>query len=104
MLEKLSDKRTSAKDLSTLLSYLNISSTELKQYAKHRGSTLRSFIKDNEALLIKDEDVLNLTKAVIAESNIKGPDPHSPHSVKVLMKWGFEIISVNGIFYDHLDV
>lgn len=69
MLEKLSDKRTSAKDLSTLLSYLNISSTELKQYAKHRGSTLRSFIKDNEALLIKDEDVLNLTKAVIAESD-----------------------------------
>ncbi|GIP62683.1 hypothetical protein J32TS6_12380 [Virgibacillus pantothenticus] len=69
MLSKLSDKKTNAKDLSTLLTYLNISSTELKQYAKHRGSTLRSFIKDNDALLIKDEDTLALTKSVLAESD-----------------------------------
>lgn len=69
MLSKLSDKKTNAKDLSVLLSYLNISSTELKQYAKHRGSSLRGFIKDNEALLIKDEGELNLTKAFLAESD-----------------------------------
>jgi len=69
MLSKISDKKTSAKDLSTLLTYLNISSTELKQYAKHRGSTLRSFFKDNDSLLIKDEDTLSLTKAVLAESD-----------------------------------
>lgn len=68
MLSKISDKRTSAKDLSTLLQYLNISSAELKQYAKHRGSTLRTYVKDNDALLIRDEDTLSLTKAFLAES------------------------------------
>lgn len=69
MLAKISDKKTSAKDLSTLLGYLNISSAELKQYAKHRGSTLRNYVKDNEALLIKDEENLSLTKAFLAESD-----------------------------------
>jgi hypothetical protein len=69
MLSKLSDKKTSAKDLSLLLQYLNISSAELKQYAKYRGSTLRSYVKDNEALLIKDEAELNLTKAFLSESD-----------------------------------
>jgi len=69
MLTKLSNPSTSAKDLSTLLTYLNISSTELKQFAKLRGSSLRSFVKDNEALLIKDEDVLGLVQAMLAESD-----------------------------------
>jgi hypothetical protein len=69
MLSKISDKKTSAKDLSLLLQYLNISSAELKQYAKHRGSTLRNYVKDNEALLIKDEETLSLTKAFLAESD-----------------------------------
>ncbi|WKA60291.1 hypothetical protein QWY16_09360 [Planococcus shenhongbingii] len=68
MLLKLSNPSTSAKDLSTLLTYLNISSTELKQYAKHRGATLRSFVKDNEALLIKDEHMLSLVKSILSES------------------------------------
>lgn len=69
MLAKLSDKKTSAKDLSLLLQYLNISSAELKQYAKHRGSTLRTYVKDNESLLIKDEQTLSLTKSFLAESD-----------------------------------
>lgn len=68
MLEKISDKRTSAKDLATLLNYMNITSAELKQYAKHRGATMRAYVKDNEALLIKDEDTLTLTKAFLSES------------------------------------
>lgn len=69
MLAKISDKKTSAKDLATLLTYLNISSTELKQYAKHRGATMRAYVKDNEALLIRDEDTLNLTKSFLSESD-----------------------------------
>jgi hypothetical protein len=69
MMAKLSNPSTSAKDLSLLLSYFNISSTELKQYAKLRGASLKGFIADNEKQLIKDEDTASLVKAVLAESD-----------------------------------
>lgn len=69
LLAKLSNPRTQVKDISAILTYFNISGTELRQYAQLRGASMRGFIRDNEKVLIPDEETVSLVKATLAESD-----------------------------------